>query len=102
MIINIKSLSYYKKKFIPYFFKNLKKDFIYLPLQYEPELASAVFHDNQIITSIEIIIAAREKFDNSIQIVCKENPGQLLFNRSPSFFKIISNLENVYIFRRIS
>ena len=45
--------------------------------------------------SFEIILAAREKFDNSIQIVCKENPAQLLFNRSPSFFKLISSLENV-------
>ena len=70
-------------------------DFIYLPLQYEPELSSAVFHNNQIITSFEIILAAREKFDNSIQIVCKENPRQLFFNRSPSFFKLFSNLENV-------
>ena len=75
MIINVKSLSYYKKSFIPNSFKEIKKDYIYLPLQNEPELASAVFHDNQIITSFEIILAAREKFDNSIQIVCKENPA---------------------------
>lgn len=95
MILNIKSLSYYKKSFIPDSIKEIKEDYIYLPLQNEPELASAVFHDNQIITSFEIILAAREKFDNSIQIVCKENPAQLLFNRSPSFFKLISSLENV-------
>ena len=95
MIMNIQSLSYYKKSFIPNSFKEIKKNFIYLPLQYEPELASAVFHNNQIITSFEIILAAREKFDNSIQIVCKENPAQLFYNRSPSFFKLISSLENV-------
>jgi hypothetical protein len=94
MLSNIKSLHYYKKKFKPNSISEIKKEFVYLPLQFEPELSSTVIYKNQVITAFEMILLAREKFDKTIQLVCKENPSTLLFNRSPDFFKLISNLEN--------
>ena len=94
MFFNIKSLHYYKKKFKPNSISEIKKEFVYLPLQHEPELSSTVIYKNQVITAFEMVLLAREKFDKTIQLVCKENPASLLFNRSPDFFKLISNLEN--------
>ena len=94
-IKNLISLYHYRNHFRPNNFSEIKENFIYLPLQFEPELSSAIVYNNVVISSIEIIRAAREKFDKSIQIVCKENPLQLLFNRTPYFFKLLSHLENV-------
>ena len=88
MVFNIKAFNYYKNNFKPNEISEVKKDFIYYPLQQEPELSSTIIKNNQVITSFEMLILAREKFDKNIQLVCKDNPAQLLFNRSPDFFKL--------------
>ena len=70
--------------------------YIYLPMQYEPELSSTILFNGQVVSALEIILAAREKFGESINIICKENPSQLLHNRSSDFFKIIDSIPNLY------
>ena len=76
---------------------NIFEDYIYLPLQYEPELASSIPHNTDILSSYSLLLTARQKFSSSIPIVIRENPAQYLGSRNIEFYKFISQLSNVFI-----
>ena len=93
-LINFKNYKFRQKNYHKII--NYPKEYIYIPLQYEPELSSAISMNGQVISSLEIILAAKEKFGESLNIICKENPSQFVHNRSSNFFKIIDSIPNLY------
>ena len=75
----------------------LEKPFIYLALHLQPELSTSalggIYNDQTILISEISSIASKY----NISVIIKENPKQSFTHRSNSFFKVLNNLNNVYL-----
>ena len=79
---------------------NLKNEYVYFPLHYEPEKTTnpdgGFFHDQFLA-----LVYLRKFIPDSMDIVIKEHPSQFFSNmhgskgRSPLFYSLIKNIKNV-------